>query len=58
LTEFHNGYVRYLKIWKIECFERLDSEQADDAKMKKEVVAALLLQNNEIVKPLMERKTV
>jgi hypothetical protein len=56
LTEFHNGYVCYLKSWKIECFERLDSEQADDDKMKK-VVAALLLQNNEIVKSLMERKT-
>jgi len=56
LTEFHNEYVRYLKNWKIECFERLDSEQAGDDKMKK-VVAALLLQNNEIVKSLMERKT-
>ena len=55
LTEFYNGYVRYLKIWKIERFEVLDREQADND--EKEVVAALLLQNSELVKSSIERKT-
>jgi len=56
LTEFYIGYVRYLKTWKIESFERLDSEHAVDDKIKK-VVAALLVQNNEIVKSSLERET-
>ena len=44
-----------MKIWKIERFEVLDREQADND--EKEVVAALLLQNSELVKSSIERKT-